>query len=279
MKKFFFAAIFTLSIINLNSQEIITNESIIQMKELGFDESLIIDKINSSDVDFDSSILALNKLKKAGASTSIISLVMEKSKFTTQSETGIYFLNSDNTMTEILPSVFSSKNANAAARALASTTIVGGLMVNSKGKLQLPKNTSNNVIKFGLNQFIFIFDPDTDIDNMNTGGGNPSRQNNPYMMYYGGSNKLASSPNEYILMKMRVKKNKNLREIITVKSGALANSVGIDPKLSIPFSIEKIGKNKYKVITKNLEKGEYCFIYQGELNSQTNKSVFDFSVQ
>ncbi|MDG1218834.1 MAG: hypothetical protein P8N08_01535 [Flavobacteriaceae bacterium] len=28
------------------SQEVITNESIIEMKQLGFDESLIIDKIN-----------------------------------------------------------------------------------------------------------------------------------------------------------------------------------------------------------------------------------------
>ena len=50
-------------------------------------------------------------------------------------------------MTPILSSVFSSKNANAAARAVASVSIVGGLMVNSRGKLQLPKNTSNNVVK------------------------------------------------------------------------------------------------------------------------------------
>ena len=257
------------------SQEVITNESIIEMKQLGFDESLIIDKINSSDVNFDSSISALSRLKEYGASTEVISLVMEKSKYNTKSETGIYSLNLDKSMTPILSSVFSSKNANAAARAVASVSIVGGLMVNARGKLQLPKNTSNNVVKLGLNQFIFIFDPETEVDNMNTGS------NNPLYPYYNKlyNNKLASSPNEFILTEMRVKKSKNLREIITTKSGALSGSVGIDPKLSIAFSIETIGKNKYKITVPKLERGEYCFIYQGSLNSQTTKSVFDFSVQ
>lgn len=257
------------------SQEVITNESIIEMKQLGFDESLIIDKINSSDVNFDSSISALSRLKEYGASTEVISLVMEKSKYNTKSETGIYSLNLDKSMTPILSSVFSSKNANSAARAVASVSIVGGLMVNARGKLQLPKNTSNNVVKLGLNQFIFIFDPETEVDNMNTGSNNPLY---PYKNYL-NNNKLASSPNEFILTEMRVKKSKNLREIITIKSGALSGSVGIDPKLSIAFSIETIGKNKYKITVPKLERGEYCFIYQGSLNSQTTKSVFDFSVQ
>ena len=245
------------------------------MKQLGFDESLIIDKINSSDVNFDSSISALSRLKEYGASTEVISLVMEKSKYNTKSETGIYSLNLDKSMTPILSSVFSSKNANAAARAVASVSIVGGLMVNARGKLQLPKNTSNNVVKLGLNQFIFIFDPETEVDNMNTGSNNPLYPYNNYL----NNNKLASSPNEFILTEMRVKKSKNLREIITTKSGALSGSVGIDPKLSIAFSIETIGKNKYKITVPKLERGEYCFIYQGSLNSQTTKSVFDFSVQ
>jgi hypothetical protein len=257
------------------SQEVITNESIIEMKQLGFDESLIIDKINSSDVNFDSSISALSRLKEYGTSTEVISLVMEKSKYNTKSETGIYSLNLDKSMTPILSSVFSSKNANSAARAVASVSIVGGLMVNARGKLQLPKNTSNNVVKLGLNQFIFIFDPETEVDNMNTGSNNPLYPYNNYL----NNNKLASSPNEFILTEMRVKKSKNLREIITIKSGALSGSVGIDPKLSIAFSIETIGKNKYKITVPKLERGEYCFIYQGSLNSQTTKSVFDFSVQ
>lgn len=275
MKKYFFITLLLAFVLSLSAQEVITNESIIEMKQLGFDESLIINKINSSDVNFDSSISALNKLKISGASTAIISLVMEKSKYSTKSETGIYFLNLDKSMTPILPSVFSSKNANAAARALASVTIVGGLLVNSKGKLQLPKNTSNNVMNSGLNQFIFIFDPESEVDNMDTGS-----SNTPYgSLFTSVQNKPASSPNEFILMKMRVKKSKNLREIITTKSGALAQTVGIDPKFSIPFSIETIGQNKYRVTAKNLDNGEYCFIYQGALNSQTAKSVFDFSVQ
>ncbi|HAI42838.1 MAG TPA: hypothetical protein DCM40_34395, partial [Maribacter sp.] len=48
------------------AQETITNESVVQMVELGFDDYMIIDKINTSDVKFDASISALGAMKNAG---------------------------------------------------------------------------------------------------------------------------------------------------------------------------------------------------------------------
>jgi len=62
------------------AQEVVTNESIIQMKELGFDETIIMSKINASDVDFDASISALSELKKSGVSSEVIALVMQKAQ-------------------------------------------------------------------------------------------------------------------------------------------------------------------------------------------------------
>ena len=48
-----FAVLLSLTLQFNYAQEVITNGSIIQMQELGFDEAIIVSKINSSDVDFD----------------------------------------------------------------------------------------------------------------------------------------------------------------------------------------------------------------------------------
>ena len=106
--------------ITTTAQETITNESVVQMVELGFDDYMIMDKINTSDVKFDASIAALGDLKKAGVSSEVISLIMEKSKHNTKSKTGIYFVNRDGEDELIQPAVFSGTNNNAVAQKLVS---------------------------------------------------------------------------------------------------------------------------------------------------------------
>jgi hypothetical protein len=262
-----FVLLLTVALQFTNAQEVITNASIIQMKELGFDETIILSKINSSDVDFDASITALSKLKNSGVSSEVIALVMQKAEFSTKSKTGIYYLAADDSLKPILASVFSGTNQNAVAQQL-----VSGL-INAKVKSQLPKRTSNNVITSRSPEFTFIFDPDTSADNMqNFQGKSP----NLFNWWF----RVATSPNEFVLVKMRVKKSKNLREVITSKSNMFTSSNGIDPKASLPFKIETIGNNKFTVVPESLEPGEYCFIYQGNVpNGRTNQSVFDFSIK
>ena len=268
MKKItLFVLLLTVTLQFTKAQEVVTNESIIQMKELGFDETIILSKINSSDVDFDSSISALSKLKESGVSSEVIALVMQKAQFSTKSKTGIYYLGDDDTLKPILASVFSGTNQNAAAQLL-----VSGL-INAKVKSQLPKRTSNNVISSRSPEFTFIFDPDTGADNKQNFQG---KQPGLFNWWF----RVASSPNEFVLVKMRVKKSKNLREVITSKSNMFTSSNGIDPKASLPFTIETIGNNKFTVVPESLEPGEYCFIYQGNVpQGRTNQSVFDFSIK
>lgn len=263
-----FLGIFLLSLPCTNAQETITNESIIQMKDLGFDDAMIIDKINTSNVKFDASIAALSSLKKAGVSSEIISLVMEKSKHNTKSRTGIYYLTSNSEEKLIQPSVFSGTNTNSAAQKL-----VSGL-INSKSKARLPKTKSNNVISTINPEFIFVFDPSSSqVDNMQTNQGN---QNGLLNWWF----RTASSPNEFVLVKLKVKENKNLREVVVGKKSWIENSEGIDPKYALPFRIEEIEANRFKVVPEGLEPGEYCFIYQGQVpEGRTNQSVFDFSYQ
>jgi hypothetical protein len=267
MKKKLLLALFALfTLITTNAQETITNESVVQMIELGFGNDIIIDKINSSDVKFDTSIAELSKLKNSGVSTEVISLMMNKSKHNTKTSTGIYFETQNDEQTKIQPSVFSSSNSNAVAQKLVSG------FINAKKKAQLPKITSNNVINVTKPEFTFIFNPST-VDNMQTDQGNQSGILNWWF-------RTATSPNEFVLVKLTVKKRKNLREVVTGKKSFLSSTSGIDAKYALPFKIVELESNKFKVIPENLEPGEYCFIYQGQVpQGRTNQSVFDFSIQ
>jgi hypothetical protein len=62
------------------AQEKITNQSIIELVELGFDGDLIITKIQNSNCDFDTSISELKKLKKSNVPKAVIKLMMGSSK-------------------------------------------------------------------------------------------------------------------------------------------------------------------------------------------------------
>jgi len=265
MKKIIFALL--LSVVSLNNnyaQEIITNKSILQMNQLGFDDSMIIDKINSSNVKFETSISELSKLKNAGVSTEILALMMKKSK--TKSKTGIYYISKNGDQNRIQPSVFSSTNSNETAQVLVSG------MINAKTKSQLPKSKSNNILKGNKQEFIFIFNP-SDVDNMQTNQGNQASIFNWWF-------RTATSPNEFALVQFKVKDRKNIREVVTGKTSSLGSTSGIDPKAALPFSIEEMGNNKYKVTPNYLEPGEYCFIYQGQVpEGRTNQAVFDFSIE
>lgn len=265
--KALFTILFAVVSITCYAQEKITNESIMQMVELGFSDDIILTKVNSSDYKFDTSMTELSKLKKAGVSSDIIAMMIQKSSHNTKSKTGIYFENEKGEATLIQPSVFSGKNTNAVAQKL-----VSGL-INAKQKAILPKMRSNNVMTTNTPEFTFIFDVSTaDVDNMQPqqGGGD----------LFNWWFKTASSPNEFVLIKLKVKERKNLREVITGKSSAITSNTGVDPRNALPFSIEEIEGNKYKVIPETLEPGEYAFFYQGQVpGGRSNQAVFDFSVQ
>ena len=137
----------------------------------------------------------------------------------------------------------------------------------------MPRTESNNVIKTTSPEFTFKFNPaTTEVDNLQTGQGQDAGWLNWWF-------RVASNPNEFVLVKLTVKERQNRREVITGKSSWISSSEGIDPKYAIGFDIEEIESNVFKVTT-TLEPGEYCFIYQGQVpQGRQNQSVFDFSIQ
>lgn len=247
--------------------EKLTNQSILDMIELGFSEDVILTKIKTSEVDFDTSIDALKILKNKGASDAIIMSIMngdkkqgEKNGEIAETRTGIYIHN-DGQYTKILPTVFSGTKTNT----LGASFSYG--IASAKIKSIMSNAESTNVVTTDMPEFWFYF---------------AKKENDSF--HVGASNwwfASATSPNEFALVKLNKKKNK--RELVTGKVNVYAGtSLGVDEKYTIPFTIEVINDFTYKVVPKqSIEPGEYCFFYQGTIpqGGFTNQSVFDFSVQ
>lgn len=246
-------------------EKVLTNESILEMLELGFDEDIILTKIKTSEVDFKTDIADLKFLKEKGASSNIISAMMTQDKETAKEEvlSGIYVINADK-KEKILPSVFSGSKTNT----LASGLTYG--IASAKVKSIINNAQSRNVVSQEAAEFFFYFSP-SDVNQLSAQGGTD--------WWF----KTATSPNEFVLVKLKSNKRKNTREMETGSVNVYVGSkVGIDSKIAIPFNIDQISDTEFKVVPSELlEPGEYCFFYQGAIpqGGVNNQSVFDFSVQ
>lgn len=249
------------SLVTFAQTEVLTNQSVLEMIELGFSEDVILTKIKTSEVDFDTSIAALKVLKEKGVSDAIMMAIMNgtsdnRSEDIEEIEAGIYFANGDQ-LIRMLPTVFSGTKTNT----LGSAFSYG--IASSDIKSILNNAESNNVIKTDSPEFWFYFD---------------SRNNVDFNNWWFFS---ATSPNEFVLV--RLDKKKKRRELKTGSVNVYAGTnIGVAEKHLIPFNIETIDNNTFKVVPKEpFEDGEYCFFYQGTIpqGGYVNQSVFDFSIQ
>jgi len=259
MKKILIFSLVLFSSIFCYSQEKLTNQSIIDLTELGFGPDVIISKINSSDVMFDASIKQLKLLKSKNVASEVISLMIQKCKV--EIESGIFF-KENNDLRKIEPSVFSGTKTN-----VFGAILTAGI-ASAKVKSYINNAHSSNKLISDNQVFIFQFDK-----------GNKNELGSGDWWF-----KMASSPNEFVLTKLKVSSKRNQRELITGKAnGMTGNSqMGIDSKNAVQLNIENLGKGKYRVKpAKTLKKGEYCFFYQGTIpaGGYSNQSIFDFSVQ
>lgn len=242
--------------------EILTNTSIIEMVDFGFEPSVIISKIESTASNFDTSFDALKALKNANVASNIIAAMVYASKKETVKgkKTGIYFLDSNGSEQSILPTAFSGTKT----RTLAAGLTYG--IASGKIKSVLNNANSKNIIQSSDTlSFIFYFSPFNDTQRLATD------------WWF----RTTTSPNEFVLVVLDVKKR--TREIETGKVNLWVGSdTGAKNKNVIEFNITKIEDGKY-IVTPivPLSKGEYCFFYQGTIpqGGYTNQSVFDFSIQ
>lgn len=267
MKKIILSlALLAVSMTITAQNEVLTNSSITDMLELGFANDVIVTKINTSETNFDTSIQALKALKDNGVSNDIIVTMMnagKQDKIAKTSEkknrSGIYFKSGEE-YKKIFPTVFSGTKTST----LGAAFTYG--IADAKIKSTMNNAHSNNIIKTNIPEFYFYFD-DKERTSFAAGASN---------WWF----TVASSPNEFVLTKLKSKKGR--RELETGKVNLYAgNSIGIDEDNMVNFDIEVLNEWEFKVTPEvPLLPGEYCFFYQGTVpqGGFNNQSVFDFSI-
>lgn len=255
--------------------EIVTNNTIIQLKKAELSSELIKAKIQSSTCNFDLSTGSLINLKKAGVQDEIISYMFQKQNSSSntlnnltpendliqisQLTQGLYFYDSAmKTYSEIDPSILTNQKTGGFGESL-KRSITG--LFNSTRRASLSGKEANLKSSALKPIFIFIFDTlSKGFSNSNTYWGN------------------VQSPNEFFLVKLTVVKNS--REIVVGKENNIKTDIGIADEIKIPFTVKKIKKGIYEVTTSEiLTKGEYCFMFAASsmYAGQTHK-VYDFSI-
>lgn len=259
MNQFIFSLLFFCSF-SLFSQEVLTNKTVIDFKELGFDDQVLIAKINTTPGEYKTDIEALMDLKENGISPAVIAAIINKEP--EDIESGIFYRNESDTLIMIEPVQFAGTKTNYLTSALTY-----GLASNNV-KSYVHNLTSGYNIPGELQVFEFKFAA-TEKENLGENNWRFSQ---------------ASNPKDFILLKLTPIQNQNSRELKTGKIGGLSGyQTGIDPKNAIPFIIQdQEEKGAFRVRSKiPLAPGEYAFFFQGStpLNSGfNNQSLFTFTI-
>lgn len=252
-------------------KETLTNDAIIELTKLGFGEALIIEKIQHSSHEFDTSLSSLKKLKEAGVSDGVIKAMVSAPSASAKEEAltveddptdpisphepGIYcwMQKPDGVrLVQLEPSVYSQSKAGGW---LESQLTYG--LAKTKLKAVVPRPRARLRLPEARPIFYFYFE-----------------QKSAGLSYSHSFITGATNPNEFVLVKMKEKRDS--REVTTAESNIISSSSGTSSADTKDFDFEKIRPGIYKVImTTPLEAGEYCFFYAG---GQAER-LFDFGIE
>jgi hypothetical protein len=274
----------------------LTDETIIKLTKNKLPESVITQKINQSICNFDVSVDDLIKLKENNVSDNVINLMINKQgksdaitnaavKNNTNdknfifTESGIYFLK-NGTYTNLDPTIVSSTGPKAG-------------VFNIKYKSQIEGGEANYKLDSKRPDFYFNFEPiKKSLNDANANSSSTTKDNYLDQLFskmgngYSSTTYQAVSPNDFKLIKLD--KSKSKREFVSGKISSFGSDMSIGSKNIVNFKYEKISASTYKIkFDKDLEAGEYCFLYLGNNNNvqymqvygQNNLKVFDFGVK
>jgi hypothetical protein len=251
-----------------SEKETMTNDTVTQMHELGFDQDVIIEKIRSSYTEFDVRLEKLMALKDAGIPQDVIEEMMRSARAlkpadpndpNAKHEPGIYLFreNHDPKLTKMDPSV-----------SMQSKT--GGIWKNAysfgaakvKYRAVFPELRAELQLNDRRPVFYFYFGDEAES--------------------FGGI-----SASEFALVQMKVRDKKGWREVVVGTYNITGGESGALDKFAVPFDAEEITPAIFKVVPKaDMADGEYCFYYGGAATSVGIFSgaggavkIFDFSLR
>ncbi|NVN95465.1 MAG: hypothetical protein HXX18_09310 [Bacteroidetes bacterium] len=268
---FFFAFIYT----NGQRYDTLYNKTIISLTKMGLPAQTIISKINTSITSFDVSINALMDLQSNGVNGEVINVMIKrndnantKAVINVNSKNpnemhrpGIYYFDQndrDNPLKRVDATVTSTSKSGGFGVALAQAYTHG--IANDNLISSISGSNSHLQVKEANLTFYFYFENNA----------NPNAEN----WFFA----TATSPNEFVCVKLNDKRNR--REMEVGSANAYGSSSGIPDKKKMPFEYEQIAEGIYKVTFKKpLKKGEYCLLYASATPTRfSNNKVFDFGI-
>ncbi len=278
----------------------LTNASIIEMVQLGFGESLIVEKIKQSKRNFDTSLAGLRALKQAQVGDGIIRAMMGAPATAppVAASPAASVSSATPAANAVAPKSPADSNVLVAAPITSSEKVPvqpPGIYIREGNVLTEINPTTYTGAKVGfLGSALSYGWMKTKTRakvrgasaNMTTGQQRPS-----FYFYFdtalagqamaqSGFLVLgASSPAEFVLVRMERKSN--TRETVIGEFNNLGASSGTRDKDIRDFAFEKVGQGIFKVTPKvDLEPGEYCFYYASTPKGLgfAGGKLFDFSI-
>jgi hypothetical protein len=243
------------------ADDTLNNKSITDLHGLGLSDAVIIDKIKTSKCSFDTSVDALKALKSAGISGDVMGAMIVASSPAPAAaataatpapapaaaapaplgdpndpnamhEPGIWVLEDGKKMTKLEPSVITKLESGGGA--------IWGMAWGATAKSRADLNGAAATLQLGQRKPVFYF-------------------------YFDPSGASATSPAEFVLAQMEVRKKDDERRMVVGQMNAYSGSkTGPDQKDVRKVTFDRISPGIYKVTpAADLADGEYAFYYAG----------------
>lgn len=268
--------------------EVLTNESVITMTRAGLSTAIIVSKIRSSKTNFNTTTDELIRMKKERIAEDVITAMLEASSSASVSvsrtgagdssktdpndplsahEAGIYLFGEREGQTQMLQLEPSLSTQSKSGGFFKSAMTYGIAKIKSKAVLANP----NARLQIDKARPVFYFYFEVKSSGLSNSG-------NAYS--------ASTSPNEFVLVKMDIKKNG--RELVVGQFNVFGAQSGTLDKYVRAFDYEKLAPGVYKVTPRvDLDDGEYGFFYGGStpiagygyFGAGMSPKIFDFGIK
>jgi len=233
--------------LGLSQNKVFTNDDVLKMVKAGFKEETIIEAIHANEPRYDTSVEALVTLKNAGVSERVISTML------------------------------------AAARAGASAPKIDGEGGTAPGEIGVYALKDGRYVELASEAVDWrskFFNPTTTVGNLTKNRLTAQLKSPQSPLHLSGAVELlivcpeGVSATQYHFL--RAEPNKDKREFrvdFQVLNNGVLLALGGNGKSAVQFEAEKVGVGKFRILIRELGKGEYAFLPPGTVAHPGTSSV------